>query len=61
MSSGTLLGLATMLAAAAAVHGQFIDGGEVPVTCTACVCEGTTDIGDITVYDQPGNRVREES
>eukprot|EP00903_Cladosiphon_okamuranus_P014284 g13267.t1 len=59
LSSGAILELATLLGAAAAVRGQYIYGGEVPVTCTDCICEGTTDEGDVTVFDNPStaNRV----
>lgn len=53
------LGIATLLGAAA-VDGQLIDGGAVSMTCfDPCACDGTTDDGQIRVFDNPstGSRV----
>jgi len=36
-------------------------GVEVPVTCTSCGCEGTTDDGDIVVFDNPSSGQRVSS
>lgn len=48
-----------ILLGAAAVDGQFIDGGVVNVACGKCMCEGITDDGAVIVFDNPstGNRV----
>lgn len=45
------------------VNAQFFDGGPVSMVCGACTCEGSSDDGSITVFDNPssGERVRESN
>lgn len=45
-----------------ASSGQYINGGSVSVSCNDCACEGSSDDGDVLVFDNPstGQRVSEE-
>ena len=42
---------------------DYVDGGEVSMSCDNCGCTGSSDDGDITVFDSPssGERVRARS
>ena len=42
---------------------EYVDGGEVSMSCDNCGCTGSSDDGDITVFDNPssGERVRARS
>lgn len=53
------LALAGLLRASS---GQYINGGSVSVSCNDCACEGSSDDGDVLVFDNPstGQRVSEE-
>lgn len=35
------------------VGGQFVDGGEVGMTCGECNCTGSSDAGNIKVFANP--------
>lgn len=41
----------------------LVNGGSVALTCDICECQGTSDDGTITVFDNPssGERVRERN
>lgn len=45
------------------VDAQFVDGGDLALTCGACECTGTSDVGSIVVFDNPstGDRVSERA
>lgn len=44
-----------------AAEGQYINGGTVSVSCGDCSCDGTSEDGDVLVFDNPssGTRVSE--
>lgn len=51
--------IAGLLGSREALAAEYVDKGDVSMDCDDCECTGSSDDGDITVFDNPysGKRV----